>query len=921
MRDADRRVRAARGRAAWATVTGAWAVAAAACTHQPPPPSRLIRFESRVAEGTLANGMTVVAAEDHATNLVAVGIRVEAGSASDPPGKAGLAHLVEHLAFQVQPGGRAVAADLSAAAVDMNAITKWDSTEFYVVARADQLDHVLALEAARMSAPCSSIPEGSFEREREVVRNELRLHEAAAMVTSLRPDRVLAALYPADHPYHRPVGGDDAQVARLTRDDACAYMAAHYQPDRMTVVVTGDIDAHRAVREVGRTLGPLRGRAVAAAPRFPPLGDRGRTVHVKWPVDRPAAVVAWPLPPEGAPGRPAAELAFRMVANAPGMPGDEDVLGGPRAPLGVLWISGKDEAERDRRVAELWEAYDRLLGLRGGGEPWRFRMLFQNQLNAAARRVLSDYDSLTSRVIGLADALEFEGERYPFVRGLMALDKLTGSGEMKVAHRVLDRARATVLLVDPSGSAPSGPRRSPLSYAGRSNDDAWEAPVDAANASRPLDVPMPASSLVRAHRFRLDCGLQVIVLPEATDPLMSARLVFAGGSADDPPGHEGQARLAASLLRPPYRWNGWSHGTAVAEALVRLGDDLESEVGLEYTVLSADGLSSHMDALLAGLASEVESADYTDQQIEDSRKKADGEDLSRRARASLDLMRQADRSLLSAVFGEGHPYSRPVEGRPGKALSADGVQRFARLHYSGLNGVLIVTGKVDPDQVRAQAAYYFRDLPTGAPFDLVRPPAARHARRLVDTMATNPLEPVTDIRVAFPLARSRPLRAARLVMARMLQHRVNRLREVLGASYVASAGYVDNRRGPGMLLIDAPVDQARAGEALVAILAEVKAVRERPGDMAEDFVRARREVLAHVLAQESGTLETASRLVDLVERGDPLDEPGRLARRVAGLTLDEVSKQAARDLDERGEFVGLLGPAASIAAARKQAGL
>ena len=921
MRDVDRRVRAARGRAAWATVTGACALAAA-CAHRPPPPSRIIHFESRVAEGRLDNGLRALVAEDHATNLVAVGIRVEAGSTSDPPGKAGLAHLVEHLLFQVQPGGRPVASRLTAISVEINAETSWDATQYYEVARADQLDEVLALEAARMSAPCSSIPEGSFEREREVVRNELRLDNVFGAQPILHANQLLAALYPAGHPYHRATGGDDLQVSNLTRQDVCDFMAAHYKPDRMSVVVTGDVQAGATLGDVAARLAVLSGHATAPPVRFPSLAG-ARKLSVRWPVAHRYAMIAWPLPAQGAPGHAAAQVAFRMLAGERQVPGEGHIIGGPRAPLGVLVMSADKHEDLDRALVRVWKGID---GLTTRPDDFRQRRrlekLFQHQINRAARDLLDGYDSLTARVVGLAGALQFEGERHHFVRGLVALDQLTAEGEIDVARTVLARTRATVLLVEPDGSMPKGPPRSQRSYAGKSHDDDWEVPVHPADAFRPLTVPIPRSSLVQARRYRLSSGLRLIVLPEAADPLMRARLVFAGGRADDPIGREGQADLAAALLHPSYAWSGTDE-TGVNEALYRFGDDLDEDVGLEFTVLSADGLSAHMDALLAGLASEIEHPDYGTQVIEGVQKELDKDrkQMPRPIRALERQVRRFDEALVIAMYGGGHPYSRVDPERPAANMSASDLLSFARRHYAGLNGVLIVTGQVNPEQVREQADYYFDELSPGAPYDLVRPPAAPPGGRRVVTVATDPAQPVTQIVVAFPVARSRPLRAARLLIARMLRHRVRRVREVLGASYVTDASYVDNSRGPGMLVITAPVDQARAGEALVAILAQVKAMRDSPGDMAEDFVRARREVLARALAQESGTEETASRLVGLVEHGDPLDQPSRLAHQVARLTLDQVSKQAVHDLDPRGEFVGLLGPAASIAAARTRAGL
>ena len=49
---------------------------------------------------TLPNGLTVVVSEDHKAPVVAVSVWYRVGSAEEPKGKTGFAHLFEHLMFQ-----------------------------------------------------------------------------------------------------------------------------------------------------------------------------------------------------------------------------------------------------------------------------------------------------------------------------------------------------------------------------------------------------------------------------------------------------------------------------------------------------------------------------------------------------------------------------------------------------------------------------------------------------------------------------------------------------------------------------------------------------------------------------------------------------------------------------------------------------
>src|SRR5215510_14478379 len=71
--------------------------------HQTAPQ---IVFKHGETRGRLTkNGMRIVVMPDATTELVEVDVRYEVGSREDPPGKAGLAHLVEHLMFVQRPDG------------------------------------------------------------------------------------------------------------------------------------------------------------------------------------------------------------------------------------------------------------------------------------------------------------------------------------------------------------------------------------------------------------------------------------------------------------------------------------------------------------------------------------------------------------------------------------------------------------------------------------------------------------------------------------------------------------------------------------------------------------------------------------------------------------------------------------------------
>ncbi|HEY3237083.1 MAG TPA: insulinase family protein, partial [Polyangiaceae bacterium] len=63
-----------------------------------PSGADVVRFDT--SQRTLPSGLRVVIENDRSSGLAGVVLTVGSGAADDPPGREGLAHLVEHLVFR-----------------------------------------------------------------------------------------------------------------------------------------------------------------------------------------------------------------------------------------------------------------------------------------------------------------------------------------------------------------------------------------------------------------------------------------------------------------------------------------------------------------------------------------------------------------------------------------------------------------------------------------------------------------------------------------------------------------------------------------------------------------------------------------------------------------------------------------------------
>ena len=212
----------------------------------------------------LSNGLQAVVLPDHRAPVVTHMVWYRVGSADEAPGKAGLAHFLEHLMFKATktlPAGeyfRTIARNGGQA----NAGTSYDFTNYHFRIAKDRLPQMMRMEADRMAN--LQLAEEEVTPERNVVLGERRQRvdsEPAAVLDEM----VWATLY-RGHPYAIPVIGPANEIAALSREDAIGWYRQWYGPENAILVVAGDITAAE--------LEPLANTIYGAVPRRGDLKKR-----------------------------------------------------------------------------------------------------------------------------------------------------------------------------------------------------------------------------------------------------------------------------------------------------------------------------------------------------------------------------------------------------------------------------------------------------------------------------------------------------------------------------------------------------------------------------------------------------------------------------------------------------------------------
>ncbi len=230
-------------RAGWLAVAAA--VVLSACkAHHAALPLRPAQLSGRVLQ--FPSGLRVVVEPEPGSKRVAFALLVGAGGAQDPPGREGLAHLVEHLLFRSRPNGRLTAWEefdfagtASSGSPFVSAFTSSEATVIAGVAPSSRAPVVLPLLGALASRPLQGVDDATLDVERNVVRREPwdeDPHAGGAVGAA-----VVASVLPRGFPGHRPVVGTDASLRAIARADLELFVAEHYQPKNAVLALVGDV--------------------------------------------------------------------------------------------------------------------------------------------------------------------------------------------------------------------------------------------------------------------------------------------------------------------------------------------------------------------------------------------------------------------------------------------------------------------------------------------------------------------------------------------------------------------------------------------------------------------------------------------------------------------------------------------------------
>jgi zinc protease len=854
------------------------------------------------------SGLRVIFERAPGTTTASVTVVVGAGATADPPGREGLAHLVEHLTFRTHmPGEAALWPRFWALGASFNAETSFETTTYHEVAPAARLTDVLATEGRRLLDPLDGVDAATFAVERDVVRNELRERNethsfGAAFAGAYR------AAFPAGHPFHRDLGGSHESLSAMTLDDARRYVQANYRPDNMTMVIIGDMDLGAVETFVRGTLpaglygDPAAPRPIArppAAPAEAPAPPADRTlVRERAPVTTPELWIAWPLPGGVGRGEEIAKMWSTISAQNfhQGRFDDDDIGGvsfvteqGVEASLLICRVMLTTGAHPEKSLQEVVSNLPWI-----GGDELHLDKRISFLKLARLRELAFAAESVVARGRERASYAQLTGSASAYGPLIARIKSIDADQARDYAARYLTADRARGVFLEPLA------------------DDA--RPPSPIPAAQDLSTPPPLppetlEDLARVRRLdglqraKLANGLEVVVVPRPGASVITAKLAF----------HVDRATTLTGLAR------------AAQEAYKLRLEESPGDFGIEFRLdVDADLLTFTVRAGASNLPRALDMLQFGTRSLDvdwpsDKFREVQAP-LGRRYEASPEG--RGARALWKAMF-HGHAFGAWPGVDDMQARKSGEIQDWLDDVVRPANGVLVIVGDVSVEAAEAAARDALTRLggdpgAVEAPPPVTPPEAGAGLRALEDgtgaivTHRPGSSQAELELRCLLPPA-DLHRDAAYDVLADLVGSSIqDDLRHRWGSTYGVRATAFTLRGGSAYLVVKSNVDNGR----LPLAVRELRGFWRyfvKEGVPAEAVRRSRDAMTIERLRRFDTSPALASGLVELWNQGwdlGAIDEaPAELAR-VEAAEIGAALRACASNL-----VVGVIGDEGVIRAA------
>ncbi|WP_420455844.1 M16 family metallopeptidase [Rubrivirga sp.] len=907
------------------------AVASVAASAQPEP----LPFDPAVRQGVLDNGLRyTIRANTEPEGRAELRLAVDAGSTLEDEDQRGLAHFVEHMAFNgterfEEPElVRYLESVGTRFGPDLNAYTSFDETVYMLQVPTDSADvFATGLDVLREWAGRITLADSAVERERGVVLEEWRLRRGAGerMQRVQFPILYAGSRYAERLPIGLPEVIQNAPTEALRR-----FYDDWYRPDLMAVVVVGDVDVDAVEAMIRERFADLDARGDSPEREtFAVPGHDDTRYAIATDPEAPQTVVQilYKRPPTrtrtAADAR--ADLVNDLFFSALRSRLDE-IRQTPGAPFAFAFVGSGgglrtlDEAYLVALVAENRIADAARVLVTEAERARRFGITateIEREKAELVRRLQSavaDRDDQPSRQLAGAYVRSFlrdEPVVSPEARLALAerfLPTITLDEVNATAEELVDDRNRVVMVSAPQRDDLAVPTDAELAAALASVADAELEPYDDATIDGPLVAEPPTPGTVvetttddalGTTTWTLSNGARVILKPtdfKADEVLLSAtspggtslldadELYVAGGAA----GYVGQSGVGA--------FDQVALGKALSGRLVSLSPVISDEdEGFRGSAAPAD-LETLFQLVHLYATAPRRDPDAFRASLDQTRAILSNQVASPRVAFS---------DTLRATLANGDPRSRTLSEYLAGLDRADLDQAFAFYQdrfADASDFTFLLVGAFEPEAVRPLVETYLASLPsTGREekaryFDIAPPPG------VVEKTVRAGVEPQAQVAIVFhgPYdAEDRVKRVELSAMGDVLSKALREeLREDRGGVYGVGVNVIANREtsGRSQVRISFGADPERVEELVAAVFEQVEALKN--GDVTADHLAAYQEQQRR--GRETNLQQNpywVGVLTESARRDEPPADTLAEADLAAAVTMADVQATAREALD------------------------
>jgi zinc protease len=838
-----------------------------------------------------ASGIRVVLEESPDYGMATVVLSIAAGSAQEPPAKAGLAHLAEHLLFQGSHAGTNLMNRITElGGFTINGATGWDATRYWATVPTASAPKLVALFAEMLREPLKDVDQQAFDSELKVVREELHLRSENGA-----PGQAVGWLFPVlfspGHPYAHPIIGTTQSLDHLSLADVQAFVAEHYKVDRATIALSAPETTDRESAWVTSGFGgapgvphrqPTAGRSSDAA--YAQVS--GGLQRHEAPIAAPALWIGWPVPREQVPGGEVLPLLPNLLLGA--FAAERRAFDARVVRIEPAFFTGRQGAvlyiKLSLRDAASAESAESLTGT------------FVKQLRAALTNLIYtplwlDYarqsgalestyreENILTRTLNLADSTDLTDDPLFARKEAGRLGGVTPEAASAYIGEYLREETARAVLVTPTAKARSTGFTEARATA--------QSPVPVASAAHRLNVdPAEATRWIhesaRVARTTLGSGLEVWVVRQPRSPFHAALLDFRGGREL---GNNPGVFVAVPWARLP-----------LGPTATQMGLLGRFEIRAEDTRFADRGVGSDVESTLRHLRRELDaSISWPPRQFIDQVELYKKEEKQPLARMRVEH--------FATLYGS-HVYGRSPTVEQIQAVSSNDIHGWFEEVIRPENGVLIIVGDVEPTavfQVAASVFGDFVDLGAGRRPPVPAPPAPAGPTGGGLRIQAYHQPDLTLARVVYsclvPLTGSDAYPPARLYQQLLHDRLQYEFRDRARTSYSISLELSPERARTAVLTMSADVDNAALGS-MVDLMKQKLAtgapslVNDRELDL------AKMALISDQMWQAASTSQLADRLFLAWNLGWPVESVLDTAQRAITAREAQVQaiEQACRD--------------------------